>query len=307
MKLLVLNNLLSGLGDGAIFDFVRTFLADGDEVVMRASDGTTDIRTFLHDAEDFDAVVVAGGDGTMASVTHLLADTGIPIIPFPAGTANLLSINLESPTEPHALVQMTREFETMDFDLGEIEFPDGKKHGFTLMAGAGYDAKIMEDAQSGKKLLGPMAYFTSAFANATPQHSDYTLTIDGETIHSSGVGILIINFSRIQFDINIVHENKPRDGIFDIAVLRTKDAVGLIPALFAAILDSVGDYPTRTDAFELYRGKDVYIDATPPMQVQFDGELADRTTPFRARVLPKAARYVVSKECLRLFANGPED
>ncbi len=302
VKLLVLNNLSSGLGDGAIFDYIRTMLEDGDEVVIRASDGTTDMRTFLHDAERFDAVVTAGGDGSSSSIVYLLRDTGIPILPFPAGTANLLSANLESPEEPHALVAMTRDFQTMDFDLGEIEFPDGVRHGFTIMAGAGYDAKIMKDAEPGKKIFGPMAYFTSAVANPMPQFSTFKLEIDGKTIESSGVGVLIINFSRIQFDITVVHENRPRDGAFDIVVLNTKDAFGLIPALFTALLDRSGDFPTRPDALEVYRGSSVRVEADPPLQVQFDGELADRTTPFVARVLPEAARYIVSKECIKHFS-----
>lgn len=301
MKLLVLSNMLSGLGDGAVFDFVRAFMRDGDEVVVRTSDGTTDIRTFLHDAEDFDVVVASGGDGTIASVAYLLADTGIPLMPFPAGTSNLLSLNLEAPTEIHSLVKTTRDFKTLDFDLGEIEFPDGERRGFTLMAGAGYDAKIMEDAEPGKKLLGPMAYFTSAFANATPQFSEFELTIDGETVRSSGVGVLVINFSRMQFDLTVVHENEPRDGAFDVVVLHTKDAFGLIPALFAAILDRSGDFPDRAGAFEVFRGREVSVAADPPMDMQYDGEVTCRQTPFKARLLPKAARYVVSDECMRLF------
>lgn len=302
MKLLVLNNLSSGLGDGAIFDYIRTMMEDGDEVVVRASDGTTDMRVFLHDADAFDAVVIAGGDGSTSSIVHLLADTGIPVLPFPAGTANLLSLNLEAPEEPHALVKMTRDFNTMDFDVGEIAFPDGKKFGFTIMAGAGYDAKIMEDAQPGKKLFGPMAYFTSAVANPMPQFSKFKIRIDEDEIESSGVGVLIINFARIQFDLTVVHENHPRDGAFDVVVFNTKDALGLIPALFTALLDRGGDFPARTDALEIYRGKAVRVEADPPLQVQFDGELADRTTPFTARVLPGAARYIVSEECIKRFA-----
>ena len=42
MKLLVLNNLASGYGEGAIYDFVRSFAADGDEVCLRSTDGTTE-------------------------------------------------------------------------------------------------------------------------------------------------------------------------------------------------------------------------------------------------------------------------
>lgn len=302
MKLLVVDNMLSGLGDGAVFDYVRTFMEDGDEVVIRTSDGSTDVRAYLHDAEEFDIVVASGGDGTIASIAYLLADTGIPLLPFPAGTANLLSLNLEAPSEIHALVYMTRSFKTLDFDLGEIEFSDGSRQGFTIMAGAGYDAKIMEDAEPGKKLLGPMAYFTSAVANALPQFAEFELTIDGDVVRSSGVGVLVVNFSRMQFDISVVHENKPRDGMFDVVVLRTKDAFGLIPALFAAILDRSGDFPNRAGAFEVFRGSEVTVVSDPPLGVQFDGEAIGLQTPFKARLLPEAARYVVSEECIKTYA-----
>ena len=67
-------------------------------------------------------------------------------MPFPAGTANLLALNLAAPNEPHALAKMLRAGITLDFDMAEIEFraDDGEsaKKGFGIMAGAGYDAMI---------------------------------------------------------------------------------------------------------------------------------------------------------------------
>ena len=153
MRLLVVNNLASGYGEGSVYDFVRSLAQDGDEVAIRSTDGTTDLRTFLHDAEEFDAVAAAGGDGTIAAVAHLLADTGIPLLPFPAGTANLLAMNLGLPTEAHALAKIARQMRTMDFDLGEIELSNGERHGFSIMAGAGYDAAIMAGAAAAKRLL----------------------------------------------------------------------------------------------------------------------------------------------------------
>jgi diacylglycerol kinase family enzyme len=228
----------------------------------------------------------------------MLANTGIPLLPFPAGTSNLLAANIMSPSEPHAIVKVARAMRTLDFDLGEISLPTGEHFGFTLMAGAGWDAQIMKDAQAGKKLLGPVAYFTSAFANPTPQVADFTLTIDGREVKSKGVGILIINFSKIQFDLSIVHENKPRDGMLDVVVLSTKDAFGLIPVLFAAIRDVSGDYPTRTNAFEIYSGREVIVDAEPALCMQYDGEVTEHTTPFKATILPEAVRYIVSEECI---------
>ena len=301
VKLLVVNNLASGYGEGSVYDFVRALTRDGDEVVIRSTDGTTDLRTFLYDAEDFDAVAAAGGDGTVSAVAYLLADTGIPLLPFPAGTANLLAMNLGLPTEPHALTKVARELRTMDFDLGEIALSDGERYGFSIMAGAGYDAAIMAGAAAAKKVLGPMAYFTSAFANATPQHARLKVTIDGNVVETDGVGVLVVNFSKIQFDLKVVHENLPRDGIFDVVVFHTKDAFGLIPAFINAVLDRTGDFPDRTDAFELYRGSSVKVEADPPLKVQFDGEVTETATPFSVSILPRACTFVVGEECERLF------
>lgn len=301
MKLLIVNNLSSGYRDGAIYDFMRAFNRDGDEICVRCSNGDTDLAEFLSDAEDFDAVVAAGGDGTVATVAYLLAETGIPLLPYPAGTANLLAMNLASPAEPHALAKLMRESLLMDFDIGEIELSDGERHGFTMMAGAGYDATIMQGAEPAKKLLGPMAYFTSAFTNYAPQFSKITLTVDGETVETQGVGVLVMNFSKVQFDIPFVHENRPRDGMFDVIVLNTHDAVGLIPALFSCLLDRGGEFPNRPDALEVHRAREVSVVADPPLAVQYDGEVADALTPFTARMLPEGARFVVSEECLKLY------
>ena len=295
MKLLVINNLASGYGEGAIYDFMRSFAADGDDICMRCTNGTTPISTLLDDAKDFDAVIAAGGDGTVATVCYLLANTGIPVLPFPAGTANLLALNLASPLEPHALAKMVRTGQTLDFDMGEI-CVDGKHLGFSIMAGAGYDAVIMRGAQRGKRLFGPIAYLQSAVANAMPQQSKFTLTLDGRQVQSEGLGVLLVNFSKIQFDITVTHDNKPRDGEFDVVVLKAKTAFDLIPAAIAGLLDRDGEFPDRTDALELFRAKEVTIEADPAMEVQYDGEATGLSTPFSARILPRAARLFISDE-----------
>ena len=301
MKLLVINNLASGFGEGAVYDFIRSFAEDGDEVCIRSTDGTTDVRDLLHDAESFDAVVASGGDGTVATVSYRLANTGVPILPFPAGTANLLALNLASPLEPHALAKLVREDRTLDFDLGEIEVDD-RRFGFGIMAGAGYDAAIMHGAAPAKRLLGPMAYLSAAIANPLPQTSKFKLTLDGEEVESEGLGILLVNFSKIQFDITVTHENEPRDGVFDVVVLKAQNAFELIPALFAGLLDRGGDFPDRTDSLELHRASEVRVEADPPMEVQYDGEATRLTTPFTAHIMRRAARFFISEEGYSLFA-----
>ena len=294
VKLLVINNLASGYRDGAIYDYLRQVSGDGDEHCIRCTDGTTPIEDLLGDAERFDAVVASGGDGTIAAISFALAGKGIPILPFPAGTGNLLATNLKSPLETHALAAMTQQMHTLDFDLGVIE-AGGREFGFGIMAGAGYDATIMHDAKPGKKMLGPIAYFQAAIANAMPQKSHIRLVIDGREIESEGLGILLVNFSRIQFDIPIAHGASARDGAFEVVILKAENAFGLIPALVAATMDRDGNNPDRTDSLEIHHGREIEAYADPPFQIQYDGELPGLTTPFRAHVLDAAARFIVSE------------
>ncbi|WP_165045338.1 diacylglycerol kinase family protein [Adlercreutzia sp. ZJ138] len=306
MKLLVINNLASGPGDGGIYDFARAFLEDGDEMVVRATDGATPIANLLSNASDFDAVVASGGDGTVTAVSFALANTGIPILPFPAGTANLLAMNLAQPDEARVLAKITRQRTCLEFDLGELEF-DGHTVGFGMIAGAGYDAKIMQDAQPNKKALGAIAYAGAALANPLPQVSHFTLTLDGRTVESDGIGVLIVNFSRIQFDIPLTHGNNPRDGKFEVAILKAQNAFELIPALLAGILDREGDFPGRSDSVEVHKARVVRVEADPPMNIQFDGEVIDATTPFTARVLEEAATFIMSEEGYRTFKRTEDE
>ena len=302
MRLLVINNLASGYGDGTVFDFLRMISQDGTEVCLRNTDGTTPISSLVADAQQFDAVVAAGGDGTVVSVAYELAYSGIPILPFPAGTANLLASNLASPMEPHALANMLRSMRTLDFDLGVME-TGGKEYGFGIMAGAGYDATIMHDAAPTKRLLGQIAYFRAAVANVLPQKSQLKITVDDTTVETEGLGVLLVNFSKIQFDIAVTHGNTPRDGAFDVAILKAQNAFELIPVLIAGLRDRDGEFPDRTDSLEILRGRDIYVEADPPMQVQHDGEVPETLTPFHARVLDNAARFIVSDEGYSLFCS----
>ena len=301
MKLLIVNNTNAGPGDGSIYDFIRIAIGDGDEACLRCTDGTTDVASLLYDADRYDAVIASGGDGPVARTAHALAGTGIPILPFPSGTANLTANNLMIPYEPHALAKLVREMRTLDFDLGEIE-AEGHRFGFGVMAGAGFDATIMAAAQPAKKLLGPVAYFSAAVANALPQKSHLTIDIDGTTIEREGLGVLLVNFSKIQMDVTVTHDNKPRDGEFDVVILKAHNAFELIPALIAGILDRDGGYPSRTDSLEILHGKQVTALADPPLHIQFDGETPSLETPFRARVLERAARFIVPEEGYEQFA-----
>lgn len=302
VNLLVFVNLSSGVLDGSTYDFVRAFAEPGDSVTIRYADEHSDFEALLSDAREFDAVVAVGGDGTHASVFYALRGSGVPILPFPGGTANLITQNLYSPTEAPALAKLAREGRPLDFDIAEMVF-ENRTVGFSMMAGCGYDATIMSDAAANKKKLGPLAYFHAAFTNPNPQVSKITLDIDGETVECEGVGVVFVNFSRIQLDIPLAVGNYPRDGYLDVMVLSTNSAWNLLPPFLGASLDHTGKPLAQSDALSYYRGKEIRVQADPPLMCQYDGDPLDLSTPFTARVLPGNARLIVGDAAYREFGD----
>ncbi len=300
MRLLVINNKSSGLGDNAIYDFIRTVSEDGDEVVIRNTSQNISLKEQLVDAKSFDAVVASGEDGTIASICYELRYQEVPIVPFPAGTGNLLSMNLNSPEEPRAIADMVKKGNIEHYDLAELEFVDDsgnrKVKGFSIMSGAGYDAMIMDGATGLKHRFGQGAYYVSAVFGDKPKKARITLDIDGHKVVTSGIAVLLINFAKISPDISVTHVNDAQDGLLEAVVLKPDSKTGLIPALVAAFLDKRGQYPTRTGALEIYAGREIRITTDPVLPIQYDGEIAKAHTPLTARCLPNALKAIVDDE-----------
>lgn len=98
-----------------------------------------------------------------------------------------------------------------------------------------------------------------------------------------------MNFSKIQFDISVTNKNSPRDGLLDIVVLKAENAFGLLPALFARAIDHEGNFKDSPETIETFQAREVVVEADPPMQIQYDGEIAKATTPLQ-RVSSPAPR-----------------
>lgn len=308
VRVLVVINSGSGGSDSGLYAFVRLLGEAGTEVVLRYTTEDKRLEDLLGDATSFDRIVAAGGDGTASTVCYVTRDTGIPVLTYPSGTANLLASNLGLPMEPRALAAIALEGEGVSFDLGELEHraPDGttRLSGFVIMAGAGYDAAIMEAAQPLKSTFGAAAYLLAAVTNLTPTSSRFELTLDGEHVSTDGIAVLLVNFGRLQFDVPVAHNADPRDGRLEIAVVRTKNVVGLLPAVAAAVFEKVSPHPDRSPGVDFYSASRVEISAYPPLRTQYDGEVLEEFTPFAARALPGAATLLVGPD--GEYSTGPE-
>jgi diacylglycerol kinase family enzyme len=309
MRVLVVNNVKAGRGDAGLYEYTRELCLLGAEVTLRPLRPDAGLEHVLRDAEDHDRVAAAGGDGTVSGTAYALRHTGIPVLPYPAGTANLIALNLKVPFDPVRLARATFEGAVMRTDLGELtfessppevalerrRFPRGKhtrRLGFTGLAGAGFDADLVEGARRMKDIIGAGAYLVAVMQNIQPTVADLVMELDGRRIETEGSAVMLVNFGRIQFDITVTHDSDGADGLFEVVVVKARHVTELLPAVAAAMLDRIVDYPDRTQVFDTYKASRIHVTASPALPLQVDGEALGSTTPFSAKVLPLAATWV---------------
>lgn len=296
MRSLIVHNPRSGFGSDAVYAFERELVRAGDECLLRVLPNDFDAERAVADAESFDVVVASGGDGTVSEILFALRGRDVPVCVFPSGTANLLFENIGNTPEPAALARACRWCETAACDLGEVRWqaPDGtrRSRGFSLMAGSGFDAELMSAAAPNKKAMGEAAYFMAALADPSPQVVHYVIEYDGVRAERDGIACLVANNAMIQGEIEIVPNCSMNDGMLDVIVLETTDAVQLVRPLIMGLLDPKGRLPRPK--IETFRGANVSVTASVPIPMQVDGEvIGEPVIRWEATVIPGANQLIV--------------
>lgn len=299
MRVLIIHNPRSGFGSDAIYAFERELVRAGDECLMRILPRDFTPQSAVVGAENFDVVVLSGGDGSVSGMLYELRKTGVAVCVFPSGTANLLFENIGNSPEPSALARACRWGETALCDIGEIEWTDdngaAQKRGFSLFSGSGFDAELMAAANPNKRAWGELAYFLAVLADPNPRILHYVIEADGQTIERDGIACLVANNSMIQGEIEVVPGGSMNDGMIDIIVLEAKAAVQLVRPALAGLFDRKGESGLRP-YLEFFQCKEVTVTANDEIPMQVDGDVvSSRVKTWTARVLPGANKLVVDR------------
>ena len=140
-KLAKLNKIIAELNKNNIVTLFET---------TAAGDATNIART---ESAHFDIVVAAGGDGTINEVVNGI-DPGTPLAIIPMGTANIVAIEAGISNNSKAICAAINQSKTKKAYVSTI---NNKK--FVLMAGIGYDAKVVNNINPKlKKVFGKLIF-----------------------------------------------------------------------------------------------------------------------------------------------------
>ncbi len=258
-------------------------------------------------ADNFRAVFVIGGDGTVGQAASGLINSKTALAVLPAGSANVWAIELGMKAFIWPRWGALRENARLLADEKPCAIDVGlcNNQPFLMWAGIGLDAltvKKLEPRKRFEKYLGVPEYFATTVWNATLWHG-MNLRISTDDKHVEGHYLLAVA-SNIRHYVGGVAEISPQayldDGIMDLWLF----AGSTLADAFRHFFDMQSGRHLTSDQARCIPFRKASIDSGTPYTLQMDGEPMLGTTQTSLEVLqgslqvliPPQARYLLRNE-----------
>jgi len=269
---------------------VRALRTSGCRVKLRATNAAGDAArsaATIARAGTFDAILVAGGDGTLSEAAHGLATAGaarLPALAFlPLGTANVMAHEIGLPTDPARAASVAARLRTIEVPLAQAN----GRH-FLLMAGAGFDAHVVRGVDpSVKRNWGKLAYVAGMVRQLGRfPFRPYRMTIDG--VAHEAASVVVSRGRHYGGRFVLAPSADLRAPTMQVCLFRTGGRGGV---LLYAIALGLGLLP-RAPGFEIVTGRRVTVAGSDGEPVQADGD-SIATLPLEIAMTERTIRLVV--------------
>lgn len=232
--------------------------------------GDATVRASLISQDEYDLIVVCGGDGTLNEViTGLMqAKINCKLGYIPSGTLNEWSAGLNiSRVIPQAAKDIVSGKE-ISLDIGK--FGD-KYFSYTASFGA-FTSASYSAPQDVKNVLGQAAYFfegIKSLSSIKPIHLKFTCDereIEGDFLFGAISNSMSVG-GIVKFDESVVKLN---DGMFEVLLIRNPDNVLKLQPLIDGILKK----ELNRDGMEFFHTKEITVSGGNDVSWTLDGEFA---------------------------------
>ncbi|GLW05421.1 hypothetical protein Misp01_05510 [Microtetraspora sp. NBRC 13810] len=270
---------------GAGLDRLRVLLSEqdvGDLVwyeVSKSRKAPKKVRKALEKGAGL--VFVWGGDGMVQRCADAMAGSGVPMAILPAGTGNLFAGNLGVPADLEEAVRIGFHGRHGKLDLGLLN----GEH-FAVMAGAGFEAEMIADADGrAKRRLGKLSYVRAAVRHVDGPLVPMEIEIDGTTWFEGKASCLLLgNVGTIAGGIEAFDDARPDDGWLEVGVSTAQG-----PIQWARVLGRMATGRSEESPFlRITRAKQVSARFGAPLRYELDGGEREATTRLKAEAVPGA-------------------
>ena len=162
---------------------------------------------------------------------------------------------------------------------------------FAVMAGAGFDARMIKEADRGMKdRIGRAAYIFAGARNLSARRAKATIKVDGSRFFTGRIScVLVANVSKILGGVEVFSGARPDDGLLELGVVMAKN-----PVEWARTLGRVALGQSEKSPFvEVTRGKRFRIRFDRPFPYELDGGARPAVTEMRIKVHPASIKICV--------------
>jgi YegS/Rv2252/BmrU family lipid kinase len=256
----------------------------GDEA--RAALRRLGVKVVDRPEADADAIVVVGGDGTIAGEIPHALQFGVPLGIVPAGTFNDLARSLGLPHDVQSACDAIAGGRTRAIDVAQV---NGAYYATEASIGISSRLARLQKA-SDKRRFGALAIVASALQAlryARTFHAE--IAYDGKRLRFKTLQLTVANSEHFG-GLVTVEGASIDDGWLDLYSVEI-ESLGQMASVTAAI---VTGRPRHTRGLRSYRARAFDVFTHRPHRITADGEPAG-TTPARFSLVPQAVRVFVPK------------
>ncbi|HEX2619807.1 MAG TPA: diacylglycerol kinase family protein [Phototrophicaceae bacterium] len=308
-KIHVIMNPVSGLNPVPPETIENLLKQASIEWQLTVTEPKSDIQQLVKQAlkDGADVIAAYGGDGTVMAVGEALIGSDVPFAILPAGTANVMSVELGVPQNLEAALKLAcgENAAVRVVDVGVIN----NQHHFLLRVGIGLEAAMtVNTPREEKKRLGRIAYFKSAaLAFIRSKQVRYRITVDGKRHVAYGVSCVICNSGNIGIpNLALGPEMSISDGLLDVIVMPGTDPRS-VWSMFRSAFRSLQHNARRDGSIPHWQGKQVTVSTRRKQDIGLDGELLKVRPPLTATIIPRAVNVVIPAPADSAAAVSPSD
>ena len=233
-----------------------------------------------------DLIFVWGGDGMVQRGVDVLAGTDATLAIVPAGTANLFASNLGIPKHIDAAVEVGLNGAPRKLDVGRL---NGEM--FAVMAGVGFDARVIRDATPEMKhALGRSAYVWAGAKNLSAKPFDATVVVDGEEWYEGPASLVLFgNVGNAFAGVKAFADAQPDDGLLEIGVGSAHGAFQWGRTLARSATGGI----QKSRFVHMTKGRKAEVKLSRKVLYELDGGDRDKRKTFRVDVQPSAMTVCV--------------
>ncbi|HYP13218.1 MAG TPA: diacylglycerol kinase family protein [Bryobacteraceae bacterium] len=240
-------------------------------------------------AKGADLILAAGGDGTINEVLNGMVHSDVPMGVMPAGTANVLAVELGVGTRMLRVAEQLEGLIPARIALGLLENAAEERRHFILMAGAGLDAMIVYNIDAKlKAVLGKVAYWVGGFGQFGKPLPEFDVRTNGHSTRCSfALASRVRNYGG---DLWIARGASLFNNHFELVLFEGANSLPYVKYLIGVVTNRLAQMrgvtvlQTQSLTVENATGPGVYV--------QIDGEHAGRL-PVRLTIVPQSLTLLV--------------